>query len=137
MLLLHHGVCGILYQTGEHILISNTDKNEHQKVIKSTTYFCLHVHGQYCSFVKGELFFHPIEKPTHRYSSNSVVVPTSKIVIVSSMYISRKVVLYPDPKHIDAPSSYIDIDYQKPKIPLSPEDIIVPFHPVVGDIHSK
>ena len=41
--------------------------------------------------------------------------------------------LFPDPDHLHDPYMYVDIDHQRPFIPLNKEAVIVPHFPEAGD----
>ena len=42
--------------------------------------------------------------------------------------------LYPDPDNLDSPLCYVVIDFQRPQIPLEPNDVIIPAYPLAGDM---
>ena len=68
------------------------------------------------------------------FSNYDIVQATSNVVIYSIDSLSRKVMLYPDPDNLDSPSCFVVIDFQRPLIPLEPNDVIVPVYPLAGDM---
>ena len=122
----------MLYCTGEHIC--NMDHDHEQCIIQATDFFSVCVHSQCYTFVKEKIFSHPLDEPTHRYSSNPFGTPTSQIQVFPAAHILRKVMLYPDPENIDVLNRYVVIDFQRPDLPLSPQDIIIPVYPLKGDM---
>ena len=87
VLFMHHGVKGTLYRTGEHILICDTE-NDEQCIIQVTTFFAVMILNEYYTFVKGEMYLHHDDEPTHTYSSNPFVFPTAerKVFKVNNNY---------------------------------------------------
>ena len=66
MLFLQHGINGVLYRTGEHVLITVNEIT--QQVIRATDYFTACINGEYQSFVKGILY--DVTDDVHSYSSS-------------------------------------------------------------------
>jgi len=64
-----------------------------------------------------------------------VVVPTTHIICTLAINILHKVMLYPA-DDMDSPSKtkYILVDYLRPTLALSAEDIVVPIYPEIGDM---
>ena len=70
----------------------------------------------------------------HEYSGNPYVKPTSIKRIVPCCCIKRKIMLFPERENLEDPKRFIVIDYQRPSIPISVNDIIIPFFPTAGDM---
>ena len=85
-------------------------------------------------FAKGEKYTELPGNSKHVFSNYDIVQATSNVVIYSIDSLSRKVMLYPDPDNLDSPSCFVVIDFQRPLIPLEPNDVIVPVYPLAGDM---
>ena len=123
-----HGVDGMLYRVGEHLLVGDGDNNT---VIQVTEYFGVSISDQWHTFVRGNLFQRPHDEPVYAYSGSSFVASTSTVKIFSSNKILRKVMLIPDP---DSSTSIVVNDFMRPNPPLMLEDIIIPIYPEEGDM---
>lgn len=42
--------------------------------------------------------------------------------------------LYPDPENIESPNFYIIIDFQRPELPITADDVLVPVYPLQDDM---
>uniref|UniRef100_A0A1X7U041 Uncharacterized protein n=1 Tax=Amphimedon queenslandica TaxID=400682 RepID=A0A1X7U041_AMPQE len=128
VLLLHHGFDGVLYKTGEHILLSSNE------VICATDLFSLYLNNHYQSFVEGELFCVTQSNLLHLYSNNPFVSPSSSKVVVPTSSILRKVMLFPDQENLKSPTQFVIIDFERDKIPLTSKNVIIPFYPESNDM---
>ena len=84
--------------------------------------------------MKGNLYISPDDQRIHKHSGNKFVIPTTHTVLACASKLLRKVMLYPDPDSIDSPASFVVIDYNKPRLSLCPNDVVVPIYPKVGDM---
>lgn len=84
-------------------------------------------------FVKGKLFVLAEDNLTHLYSGSVIVVPTSDIIFAPAISILRKLILYLADES-NTPYKYVVIDYLRPNMGISAEDVIVPIYPEVGDM---
>jgi len=129
LLIQSHGVRGTLYRVDEYLLLKGDDE---EIVIQAMEYFAI-VHCNKCySFVKGKVF--QPQGNCHEYSGNMFVLPTTREVTFSSCNVLRKLMLYPDPENIDSPSCYVVIDYLRPKLPITLDEVIIPVYPKQGDM---
>ena len=129
-----YGTCRrILYRLQEYVLVL---LNGQQQVIEITEFISVPVSAgnRYHTFVKGNLYTLPDDRQIHMHSGNCFVTPTSEEVIIYSYKVLRKVMLYPDPDNIDSPTCYVVIDYNKPNLSISADDVVVPIYPKVGDM---
>ena len=133
MFIKSHGVSGTLYRVGEDILIKTNDEEVENVVIKATDFFAVHL-SSHCSFIRGRLYKLQHDEAVHSYSGNSIVVPTSTSRVFSSSSVLRKLMLYPDPNNLQSPEAFIVVDFNRTKIPITLEDIIIPAYPVEGDM---
>lgn len=133
MFIKSHGVSGTLYRVGEDILIKTNDEEVENVVIKATDFFAVHL-SSHCSFIRGRLYKLQHDEEVHSYSGNSIVVPTSTSRVFSSSSVLRKLMLYPDPNNLQSPEAFIVVDFNRTKIPITLEDIIIPAYPVEGDM---
>ena len=46
----------------------------------------------------------------------------------------RKIMLYPDPDNLNSPTCFVILDWNRPKLPITIDDIVVPTYPKVGDM---
>ena len=127
---MQHGINGVLYRTGEHVLITVSETT--QQVICVSDFFAAYINGEYQSFVKGTLY--DVTDDVHIHSGSLIVVPTSQYAIFQASKILRKVILYPEPENITNPTSYIVIDFCRPRVPVEIEEVIIPVYPAVGDM---
>ena len=123
---------GILYRLREHILVS---LNEEERVIKITDLFSVpSIDNHYHTFVKGNIHTPLNDRSIRSHSGNYFVEYTSQEVITKASKILRKIMLYPDPDNIDSPTCFVVLDYNRPKLPITADDIVVPIYPKVGDM---
>ena len=126
-----HGYGGTLYRVGEHCLATHNDEDI---VIKISDIFSLCFSGTYYSFFKGGIYLQDTisdQSPRiHTYSSNPILKYTANTGVLLVQQLKRKVMLYP---HEEA-EKYILIDHQRPAIPLSPSDILIPQYPEPDDM---
>ena len=59
---------------------------------------------------------------------------TSNSTIYAISNLLQKVILYPEPENIIAPSYFVVIDFQRPQLPFEIKDLIVPLYPLAGDM---
>jgi len=123
---------GMLLCVGEHLLVKS-DVNECQ-VIQALQFFSVCCSNQYYTFVKGELYIWPYDKPVHSHSGSQVVQPSSQVLFTLATKILRKVMLYPDPDNLTSPTCYVVLDYYKKALPCSEQDIIIPVYPEINDM---
>lgn len=123
---------GMLYRVNEYILVkAETSGNE--QIVQVIDYFAMHHANRYHIFVKGKLFCASEENLTHLYSGSVIVVPTSEILFAPAINILRKLMLYPADE-TSSPIKYVVIDYLRPNIGISAEDVVVPIYPEVNDM---
>ena len=122
---------GILLHVGEHLLVT-TESNGCQ-VIKVSQFFVICHHNQYHNFVKGQLYIWPSNNPVHSYSGNQLICPSSHVVTLPASKILRKVILYPNPENL-SPTSYVILDYCRPRLPCDLQDAVVPVYPETNDM---
>ena len=128
---MQHGINGVLYRTGEHVLITVNETT--QQVICTTDFFAACINGEYQSFVKGSLY--DVTDDVHSYSGSLIVVPTSQYVIVQACKVVRKVMLFPaESRNVTNQTSYIMIDFCRPSVPVEIGEVIIPVYPAVGDM---
>ena len=130
-----HGVEGMLYRVGEHLLVGDshtttTDTN----VIQVTEFFGVSISSQWHTFVRGNVLQHQDDEADHDYSGSPYVKPTSTVKVFSSAKILCKVMLFPDPNCLDSPTSFVVIDFMRPNPPLMLDDILIPAFPERGDM---
>ena len=123
---------GMLLRIGEHLLVMS-DANECQ-VVQALKFFSVCCCNQYYTFVKGEVYVWPDDKPIHSYSGSKVVYPSSQVLLAEANKILRKVMLYPDPENIISPNCFVVFDYYRTALPCLESDIIVPVHPEINDM---
>ena len=122
----------ILLRVGEHLLVT-TESNECQ-VIKVSQFFAICYHNQYHNFVKGQLYIRPSNNPVHSYSDNQLTCPSAHVVTLPASKILRKVMLYPNPENLSSPTSYVILDYYRPRLPFDLQDTVVPVYPETNDM---
>ena len=137
----NHGYNGTLYRINEHIL-SKYDTSEELIVVRILNIVSLNLQGEYKTFIKGEAYTQALtatgDSRFHEYSDNPFVEPSATVLFIPVSGIVRKVMLYPDPEHLQDPYCYIVIDYQRPVLPLCSSDVLVPHYPEVGEmVHVK
>ena len=125
-----NGTCrGMLYRLREHILIL---LNGEEQAIEITEFFSVPSGNQYHTFVKGNLYSKLDDRRVHAYSGNYFVKQTSQEIITDACKLLRKIMLYPD--NIDSLTCFVVVDYNRPNLPISADDIVVPIYPKVGDM---
>lgn len=122
---------GMLYRLREHVLVLI---NGEQRVIEITEFFSVPSGTCYHTFVKGNLYTPLDDRQTHMHSENYMVTCTSQEVMIYACKLLRKVMLYPDPDNIDSPTSFVLIDFYRPNLSISADDVVVPIYPKVGDM---
>ena len=123
---------GMLYRLREHILVS---LNVEEQVIEITDFFSVpSTDNHYHTFVKGTMYTPLDDGRIHLHSGNYFMKHTSQEVITKASKILRKIMLYPDPENIDSPTCFVVLDYNRPKLPITADDIVVPTYPKVGDM---
>lgn len=122
----------VLYRVGEYILVKS-ETNDNEQVIQAIDFFAIHHDDCYKIFVKGKLFVLAEDNLTHLYSGSVIVVPTSDIIFAPAISILRKLILYLADES-NTPYKYVVIDYLRPNMGISAEDVIVPIYPEVGDM---
>lgn len=123
-----HGYDGMLYRVGEHCIVN---RQEEHTVLSITAIFSLRIGEVYNSFIKGKVYSPDEEPVTHPHSGNPIIMSTETTILCLASQIVRKVMLYPCESQ---PNYYIVIDYERPHIPLSPSDIIVPILPQIDEM---
>ena len=122
-----HGYKGTLYRVGECCFVeSPAVSGEEVTVIKIAQIFSFKIMDTYYIFLKAMLYNHV---GVHSYSDNYIVEATSRNSLILVNDVKRKVMLYP---HGD--NTFIVIDYQRPRVPLSLQDVPIPQYPKVGDL---
>ncbi len=131
-----HGYNGMSYRSGEFVLVDGL--GDKPQVVLITTVLATSSNNVYLHLIKGERYPYQLnregEVDRHPFSDGPKVLPSSHVVLVPKSNILRKVILYPDPDHLQDPTFYVLVDYLRPEIPLRPEDVVVPFYPEKGDM---
>jgi len=123
----HHSYNGTLYRTNEYVF---TRSNSEAAVLQITKIFILRIFEVYHAFITGTKFS---VVGLHLPSGNSIVKQTDECVICKGQDIMRKIMLY---SNEDQPDCFVVVDYERPQLPLSPQDVIVPQYPEPGDMVS-
>lgn len=118
-----HGYKGTLYRIGESCLVED-DNGEHVVLIEKI--FTFKITDTYNIFLKG-IQYSPVGM--HTYSDSAIVKITRNNIIFLDSQVKRKVMLYPNEDN-----TFIVIDYQRPHIPLSLQDVAIPQYPEAGDL---
>ena len=130
------GVDSIVYRAGENVIV-NVD-NESEAVLQVDAFICGVIDNQFHSFLRGNFFADKEDDngnpETCCYNMGKLVVPSLQQVIVPTDNILRKVMLYPIPEHLDNPDCYIVIDYMRKSLPITCDDVNVPFYPEPNDV---
>lgn len=95
-------------------------------------FFSFNHNGQWNTFVKGQLYISLDE--TYCYSSSPIVTTTVETIFTKVSNILRKMMLYKLPADDDDTERYAVIDFCRPTMPLSPDNVIIPIYPMVGDM---
>ena len=133
ILIKQHAINGILYRTNETLYILCESDNTTQQIINATMFFSFNHHDQWHTFVKGNLY--TLLDETYCYSSSPIVIPSSETVFTKASNILRKVMLYKlPPGEYHETASYAVIDFCRPEMPLTLDDVIIPIYPIVGDM---
>ena len=131
-----HQYSGTVYRLGELVLITDPKCDDSVEVIVITSIFS--TQGMNSALVMGDLYSKMTNTTghvhLHEYSGNPYVKPTSIKRIVPCCCIKRKIMLFPEHENLEDPKCFIVIDYQRPSIPISVNDIIIPFFPIAGDM---
>ena len=126
-----HSYNGMLYRVGEHCVVTNP-LGTGCAIIRICDVFSFNIDQMYHNFVEGELYSQDDENPlTHSYSSNPIVECNHVMTTCLASHIVRKVMLFP---HQTLNDHFIVIDHDRERVPLSPEDVIVPVYPNKGDM---
>ena len=96
-------------------------------------FFAICCLDQYHLFVKGLLYTWP-DSNIYSYSRNRIVYPSLNELIVPISKIVRKIMLFPDPDNVASPSCFVIMDYCRPHLPCTVEDIVVPVYPEIDDM---
>ena len=121
----------MLYRVGEHCVIVNPQGTGHT-IMRVCDVFSFNIDQMYHNFLEGELYTQDDENPlTHSYSSNPIVKCEHVMTTCLASHIVRKVILFP---HQTLNDHFIVIDDDWERVPLSPEDVIVPVFPNKGDM---
>lgn len=133
------GYDGTTYRTSEYVL-SAIDTNRNQELplvgrIISIFATLDSSSSAYKTFVKVEVYpyklTHEGTPEYHPHSGNPLVLPSAEHMIFPATKLLRKVILYSDP---DDTSVTMLVDHLRPQLPVSADNIIVPFHPEDGDM---
>ena len=125
-----HSYNGMLYRIGEYCIVTNPEGSG-CAIVKLDDIFSFKVDQVYHNFIQGYLYAQDDKNPlTHPHSGNPIVTCTQLRVTCLASHIVRKVMLFP---HQSLNDHFIVIDYDRERIPLSPEDVIVPVYPEMGD----
>lgn len=125
----HHNYNGTLYRTDEFVFIRS---NNEAVVLQIKKIFVLQIVEAYHAFITGTKFS---VVGSHLPSGNSIVKQTNESVMCKGQDVMRKIMLYPSD---DQPEcvEFIIVDYERPQLPIVPQDIIVPQYPELGDMVS-
>ena len=88
--------------------------------------------NHYYTFVKGMMYTPLDDGRIHLHSRNYFMKHTSQEVITKASKILQKIMLYPE--SINSPTYFVVLDYNRPKLPITADDIVVPTYPKVGDM---
>ena len=130
------GVNGIMFKTGESVLLA--DDNDQEIVVNIGDFVCATVGDKFYSLLRGELYsaIEDDEGMPEIYCFNfgMLVIPSAQQVVFHTDRILRKIMLYPDPENLENPSHFITIDPMRKRLPVSYANVIVPFYPQGGDM---
>ena len=103
---------GVMFKAGESVLV--TDDNDHDIVVKIGDFLCATVDDKFYSLLRGELYS-AIEndegmQEIYCYNAGILVVPSNRQVVFGTERILCKIMLYPDPEHLESPNHFITID---------------------------
>jgi hypothetical protein len=121
-----HGYNGMLYREGEFCIVMNSQGG--RAVLKISEIFSLKISEVYNYFIKGYMYGPGDEEPLriHPYSGNPVITDAHFTATCLVSQVQRKVMMYP---HQTLEDYYIVIDHERPYMPLSPSDVIIPILP--------
>lgn len=126
-----HSCNGMLYRIGEYCMVTNP-QGSGRAIVKICDVFSFNVDQVYHNFIQGYLYAQDDEDPlTHPHSGNPIVKYAQVTVTCLASHIVRKVMLFP---HQTLNDHFIVIDYDRERVPLSPEDVIVPVYLEKGDM---
>ena len=124
---------GVLYRVDEDIIFIMPDNVEEVGRVKA--FLSVLVNGSYCTLAKIKLY----EKLDDEYmfdelrnDHDDVVELSHETAIITVTSISRKVMLYPHP--VGSTETFTVVDFERPTMPISWADIVIPFYPMVNDI---
>ena len=123
---------GTLYRINEHVLLQLN--NGDSQVIQITAFFSVLSCGHYHIFVKGIAYSQHADQAIREHNGSCLVIQTSDTVLSYASKISRKVMLYPFPIDSASPTHFVVLDFNRPELPISSSDVIVPVYPEVGDM---
>ena len=125
---------GLLYRIGEKVIYKLPHTSE-ERVMSITQCLQVKVDSLFYLLVAGEAFQYVLsgsEKAVHQWSKGLIVQQTGIEVIVPSVSIQRKIMLFPQPDSLNDPQSFIICDFQRPQFPVT--SVVVPCYPEVGDM---
>ena len=116
----------MVHRVIEYALVAS-EASGNEQVIQAIDFFAIRHANCYTIFVKGKLFVSSEENLTNIYSGSAVVVPTAEIIFAPAISILRKLMLYPAAAdETDLPNKYVVVDYLRPNMGISAEDVVVP-----------
>ena len=125
----------MLYRKGEHVVLQQ-DGNEN--VCKVDAFFCIEVtNGKFQKFVKAIKYPNALDEDENPLSdpySGGLIIDTTvmQVLIAPVTAMLRKVMLYD--LDADPHGRRIVLDFQRESMPITSNDILVPFFPQVQDM---
>ena len=134
VLFLSHGPSGMLYRTGESVIIRQGNECT---LLYITNFLSVTKDSDHNAFVRGTLYAEVDETIIiSPYVSKKIVELTTVTVTIEVSSILRKVMVYPLHAYDDTDSKYLVIDHQRPfnEVHRAIDDLIVPVYPTTGDM---
>ena len=128
------GIDGVLYRVDEDIIFT-TSRNV-EEVARVKAFLSVLVNGSYCTLAKIDLYQKLADEDMLgeelRTDYFDVVELSNEFVVITVSSISRKVMLYPHP--VSSMETFAVVDFERPFMPISCVDTVIPFYPMVNDI---
>ena len=126
---------GLLYRKGETVIVDTDGTNS---VLVIVQFLSVAINGQFRQYVNGKLIPRKMDGDGQVLEFAGTSLPllhsnngTGQSVIVPTTCILRKIILCPNPSNS---VELVAIDFQRKHMPMSKEDIFVPFYPLEGDM---
>ena len=113
------------YRVGETVLLL-------EQVVVVSGIYSVQLGSEHRHLIEGKVYR---QMPSPGLQMLHVVISTQDKVVAPVCTIKRKVMLYQHPAAIASHSQHYEvIDYQRPSLPVSAQDIVVPYFPECGDM---